>query len=188
MDSFRFDALTRHFASRRTLLASIFAAVPVLAGLATTDAKHKKHHRKPKPKPCPAPCPECQACRKGVCVNHDGGDCQDSSCKRCEGGACVLKAPNSPCNRPDHAVGKCQADGGCDPPPTCTPKSAGCSKEDTNACCSNACIGGDAQRGTCGASDVGEACLTDADCNVGIAVVKFCNVQFLCQQRVVGGG
>jgi hypothetical protein len=191
IDSFRFDALSRHFASRRSLLASIFAAVPVWLGPATTGAKHKKHHRrhKPKPKPCSAPCPECQTCRNGVCVNHDGGDCQNSSCNHCEGGGCVLKAPNSPCNRPDHTIGKCRADGGCDPPPTCTQKGGGCIKgEDTNNCCSNDCLGIDPELGTCGQSDVGEDCLTDAACNVGIAAVNFCNVQFQCQERVIGGG
>src|SRR5688572_2289939 len=113
MDANRFDTLLRSFGASRSRRALIpLVASLVLGGTVGTrwsseteaKGKGKKKRRKkqgqgpssppPSPPPgqsqCPATCPECQQCVNGQsCTPLNGGVCQNSPCKICQGGACV---------------------------------------------------------------------------------------------------
>ena len=181
MDAADFDRLTRTLGSvtaRRTVMLASMGGLLAVLPLAPHDTagKRKKRKHKKKNKKCTPPCPECQTCKNGNCVETDGAACGNSLCTVCQGGACGNRPNNSSCN----TTGKCE-NGTCKPAPDCDRKGAVCA--DGTTCCSGDCLTG----GTCATSALGEDCITNADCNASpIGGVFFCNLDFKCQDPVIG--
>jgi hypothetical protein len=124
-------------------------------------------------------------CQSGTCVttgggggdggDGDGGGGGQGTCPVCrvrQGGICVNAPAGTTCN----GTGKCNGSGTCTPAPNCTPKTGACQIH--AVCCSDHCSLID---GICGRSELGEPCLTNADCNMGFQFLAFCGANFTCQ-------
>jgi hypothetical protein len=173
MDSNRFDnllSLLTAARSRRDALALVLGGTPGLLGLIDATAKKKKgkrgkgQHKKKGGKSSPP---------AAFCANQaNGTSCDESPCKACQDGACVLSADDALCN----GTGRC-LNGVCNTQPECLPREGPqyCRTSNPAACCSGVCNLVGYGNGVCAAGAAGKGCLENGDC-----VSNSCT-GFICQ-------
>jgi hypothetical protein len=196
MDAERFDDLLRAVASRgsrRTIVAALaggwLVALPLVLGIAPTEARKRKRKRRKQPLVCVC---GARVCGPNNCGTGSCGSCGD--CKNCEGGACFNKANGSACQgvckECQNGVCSNKANGlGCGDNKTCQGGECVCSPSNRicgDICCpaGNVCLNSESK--TC--VSAGGSCANDADfCVDGTGGEKCGSTdECFCYQTVTG--